>query len=346
MRKFAELKKLQIGDKVAIVSPSYGAPAAWPEVYSLGISRLRDLFQLEPIEFPTTRQIAASVEDRAADLVAAFSDPDIKAVISSIGGDDQVTYVQNLPREVFVMNPKPFFGFSDNTHFVNFLWLNGIPSYYGGSLFTQYAMQGAMDGYTVDYLRRALFEKGEFNIHASSTYCEEGLDWSDLSLLNVRRKHEPNPGFVWDGVAAATGITWGGCIESIDEMLRHGMEIPSLEDFKEIILMLETSEEVPSAAYVHRVLRALGERGILKNIRGVLIGRAKAWEFDKQLQKVERDLYRQEQQRTITDTTRQYNPQIPLVFNLNFGHTDPQIAVPYGKKATINPTDKLITFEF
>jgi len=71
-----------------------------------------------PVEYPTTSKLGASAEERSADLVAAFEDSDIKAVIATIGGDDQVTYIMNLPSEPFVNNPKPFFGYSDNSHFL------------------------------------------------------------------------------------------------------------------------------------------------------------------------------------------------------------------------------------
>lgn len=346
MMKFVRLRKLKPGDKVAILSPSFAAPAMWPHVYELGLRRLHNDFGLIPVQYPTTDKLGASVEERARDLVAAFSDPEIKAVIATIGGDDQVTYIKNLPREPFERNPKPFFGFSDNTHFANFLWLNGVPSYYGGSLFTQYAMQGEMDDYTVEYLRIALFDEGEFDISASSTFNEQGWDWSDTTALNTRRKYEPNSGFIWDGLFSAEGITWGGCLESIDELLRHGIAIPTLEDFKDIVLLFETSEEIPSSGYVRRVVRALGERGILANVRGILVGRAKAWEFDKQFDETEKALYRREQQRVIIDTVRHYNCQIPIVLNLNFGHTDPQIPVPYGKKVLVDAVGKKITFAF
>ena len=121
------LHKLNLGHKVAIVSPSFAAPGKWPAIYELGVSRVRDVFGLEPVEFPTTKKLGASAEERTRDLIAAFEDSDIKAVIASIGGDDQVTYIKYLPAEPFVRNPKPFFGFSDNSHVMNFLWLCGVP---------------------------------------------------------------------------------------------------------------------------------------------------------------------------------------------------------------------------
>ncbi len=330
-----QLPKLQPGDKVAILSPSFAAPGKWPHVHELGLQRLREVFELEPVEYPTTRLLGATTEARSADLVAAFSDPDIKAVMATIGGNDQVTYVKQLPAEPFVNNPKPFFGYSDNSHFANFLFLHGIPSYYGGSLFTQLAMQGEMDEYTVRHIKYALFEAGERELVASETYNDQGLNWNDPSHLTKRRQHWTNQGHVWDGEIDGHGILWGGCLESVDEMLRHGVQIPSLEQFESVVLMLETSEEIPAAPYVHRVFRALGERGILERVQGVLMGRPKAWEFNKLHTAEEKEQYCTEQYETVVRAVRAYNTTVPIVQNMNFGHTDPQIPMPYGESVRI-----------
>ena len=344
--QFARLPKLKAGDKVAILSPSFAAPGKWPHVHELGLQRLRDVFGLTPVEFPATRKIGASGKERASDLIRAFEDKEIKAVIASLGGNDQITYIKNLPSAPFVQNPKPFFGFSDNTHFTNFLWLHGIPSYYGGALFTQFAMQKRMDEYTMNYLKKALFEEGEFEIMASDTYNDIGLDWNDESNLEKERIYEANDGWFWDGDQNAEGITWGGCIESIDELLRHGVQIPALEDFEKIVLIAETSEEMPAADYVFRVLRALGERGILSRVQGVLVGRPQAWAFDKQYTAEQKMEYCKEQRETIMRVFRHYNKTAPLVHNLDFGHTNPQIPFPYGKNVRIDSTRQKIFVEF
>lgn len=342
-KKFSKLVK---GDKVAILSPSFAAPGRFPDVYKLGLERLETVFGLVPVEYPTTSKLGASAEARSVDLIAAFQDPAIKAVVATIGGDDQVTYIKNLPFEPFMNNPKPFFGYSDNSHFCNFLFLNDIPSYYGGSLFTQYAMQGEMDEYTVKYINHALFEEGEFELIASQTYNDQGLDWDDASLLKTKRQHWPNEGFIWDGNKNTAGYLWGGCVESVDEMLRHGVQIPTLERFENIVLMLETSEEIPSADYVFRVFRALGERGILARVQGVLVGRAKAWEFDKPNTPEQKEEYQKQQQETVMRAVRQYNTEIPVIQNMNFGHTDPQIPIPYGSKIRIDGLNKRVFAQF
>ena len=346
MLPMASLQKLAKGDKVAIVSPSFAAPGRWPHVHALGLKRLREDFGLEPVEYPTTAKIGASGEERSRDLIRAFEDPEIHGVIASLGGDDQITYVKHLPCAPFADNPKPFFGYSDNTHMANFLWLRGIPSFYGGALFTQFAMNVRMEALTVRYLRHALFESGEIELEASDTYNDIGLGWDDPENLKKHRQYEPNEGWLWDGTESGEGVTWGGCIESIDELLRHGVTIPSLADFENVVLIGETSEEIPPAAYVLRVFRALGERGILERIKGVLIGRPKAWEFDKQANAAQKAEYRKEQRDGILREVRKYNPTVPVVQNLDFGHTNPQIAMPYGGRVRIDAGAKRVFAEF
>ena len=340
------LRKLKKGDKVAILSPSFAAPGKWPHVYQLGLERIRDIFGLEPVEFPTTAKIGASKEERSKDLIDAFENKEIKAVITSLGGDDQITYIKNLPLEPFQKNPKPFFGFSDNTHMMNFLWLRGVPSYYGGAVLTQFAMQKEMNEYTVRYVKKALFEEGEVELHPSETYNDIGLNWGDPQTLTQERVYEPNEGWFWDGDKNAEGITWGGCLESIDEMLRHDVEIPTLTDFENIILMTETSEEIPSSDYVFRVYRALGERGILARVKGILVGRPKAWEFNNQQNSEQKKEYRKSQREKILQVVRMYNATVPVIQNLDFGHTEPQAPMPYGMKARVDSDTKKIFITF
>lgn len=340
-----QLPKLKKGDRVAILSPSFAAPAKWPQVYELGLKNLREVFGLEPVEFSTTKKLGASAEDRTKDLVDAFENPEIKAVITSIGGDDQVTYVKNLPSEPFMQNPKPFFGFSDNTHLANFFWLNGIPSYYGGSLFTQFAIK-KMDALTIKYLNYAFFESGERELEASPTYNDIVQDWNDPVNMEKERVYEPNDGWIWDGNENAEGISWGGCVESIDELLRHNIQIPSLTDFEDVILITESSEEIPSADYVFRVYRALGERGILERVKGILVGRPKAWERDNQKTAGEKKEYKEQQREAILRAVRFYNTTVPVVQNLDFGHTNPQIALPYGGRIRIDSEAKKIFANF
>lgn len=344
--KFFKLQKLKKGDKVAILSPSFAIPAKFPIVYEYALQRVKDIFGLEPIEFPTTKKIGASADERTKDLIDAFENKEIKAVIASIGGNDQITYIKNLPQKPFIDNPKPFFGYSDNTHFINHLWHCGVPSFYGGHLFTEFGMQNQMDEFTVKYLKHAFFDNGLFELESSPVFNDIGLNWNDPSLLNQKRRYQNNDGWQWNGSKDSEGITWGGCLESIDELLRHNITIPSLKDFENIVLFIETSEEIPTSDYVFRVIRALGERGILERVRGLIVGRPKAWEFNKPHTDEEKIAYKKDQQEIILKSFRKYNNFSPVIQNFDIGHTAPQICLPVGNKIIIDSKNLKIKIDF
>lgn len=324
MKQFVKLSKLKLGDQVAIISPSAGLPGLFPWVQDLGLERLCDVFGLVPKEYPTTRQMNASLQNRARDITDAFKDPANKAVIASIGGDDQIKLLKYLDPQVFLDNPKPFFGYSDNTHLHNFLWHLGTPSFYGGSIMTQYTMQGGMHDFTVEYLKKALFENGEVELTAPKEFNDEGLDWSNKQNLTKQRKMEPNDGWRWDGTKDAEGILWGGCIESLVEEFTVGKYLPNDNDLSGTILFLESAEDIPDPWIVEYLLTGMGERGWFDKFQAVLVGRPKAWEFDKQKTPLEKTGYRKAQREVALKTIRQYNKDIPIIQNLDFGHTDPQ----------------------
>ncbi len=342
MKSFKNLPKLSTGDQVAVISPSAGLPGLFPWVEDLGLERLQRVFGLLPKEYPTTRVMGSSLLDRARDVMAAFADPQNKAVFSSIGGSDQIKLIKYLDPHVFLDNPKPFFGFSDNTHLHNFLWQLGIPSYYGGGIMTQFGMNVRMHDLTVHSLRHALFDSGEYELEVASEYNDEGLDWSVKDNLDKPRKMEPNDGLCWDGTRDAEGTLWGGCVESLIVQSTTGTYLPKDADLDGTILFIETAEDIPEHWIVQYLLTGFGERGWFDKFQAVLVGRPKAWEFDKPNSTDQQAAYRQAQRETVLKVVREYNATIPVVQNVDFGHTDPQIALPMGKTARIHAAQKKI----
>lgn len=339
--------KLKPGDQVGIISPSAGLPGLFPWVQDLGLQRLQEVFHLIPKEYPTTRQMNTPLKDRARDIMAAFSDSQNKAVFASIGGEDQIQLIKYLDKQVFLDNPKPFFGYSDNTHLHNFLWSLGIPSFYGGSIMTEFAFQQKIPELTARFLRRALFEKGRFEIEVAKEYNDIGLDWAERENLEKPRQFEPNDGLYWDGSGNVQGRLWGGCVEALIVQCTAEKYLPKTEELHNTILFIETAEDIPEAWIVEYLLLGFGERGWFDVFKGVLVGRPKAWElFNKQNTSEQKQAYKQEQRDSIIKAIRMYNNEIPIVQNVDFGHTAPQIPLPYGGIAQIDAQTQKISIEY
>ena len=124
--------KARPGDRVAVLSPAFAAPAASAAIHEQAMRRLTELTGLVPVEYPTTRRRDARPEDRAADVNAAFADHTVRAIIATIGGSDQITVTPHLDPQLAQADPKPFLGYSDNTNILNWLWVHGVAAFHGG----------------------------------------------------------------------------------------------------------------------------------------------------------------------------------------------------------------------
>jgi muramoyltetrapeptide carboxypeptidase LdcA involved in peptidoglycan recycling len=336
---------VQPGDKVAVVSPSGGLPEIFPAPYELGLERLRS-FGLEPVEYATTRKLGTTPADRAADLHAAWSEPSIRAVIATIGGDDQLTVLKHLDPEVFRANPKPFFGFSDNTNLLNFLYFLGLPAYHGGSVMVQFGRGGAMHPDTERSLRAALFTPGDFDLTPATGWTDHDRDWADPSQLETEPPLFPGTGWSWHGDSRpVSGRLWGGCLEILDWQLAVGRWMRPASEY-DGILFLETSEEMPSDTEVYRMLRNFGERGLLERFDAVLWGRPKSWALDKQLTSEQSASYVEGQYAAVGRALAEYNPSALLVTGVDIGHTDPQQVLPYGGMGRVDPVAGRITVTY
>lgn len=339
-------KKIKKNDRVAIVSPSSPVAGVFPWVFEQGLERLRTIFNLEPVVMPHCLNTKATQANKASDLHEAFTNSEIQAVISCTGGNDQIQLIKLLDAKIFRDNPKPFFGYSDNTHLCNFLYGNGVKSFYGGSLLSQFAMQHQMCQETIDSLNWALFDSSDwFDIKAASYCIDEDHPWDDPKYLSIPRIREPNDdGLVFEGTQTAEGILWGGCLECLSDLMRVHERVP--RDFSDIVIFLETSEEIPSHELVRRFMVSLGEAGILSQIQGLIVGRPKTWFFDNKMAMADKRVYRQKQAEIISAVMKSYNASIPVVMNVGIGHTDPQLVLPYGGRVKINGSNKKMSVIF
>lgn len=341
-----KIKTLRPKGCVAILSPSADTAGYFPHVYKRGEAAIKDLLGLDVKLYPTTLSTDNTPEKRAKDLNAAFEDKNVVAIFTTIGGDDEVRILKYLDKEIIRNNPKPFFGYSDNTHLNLFLSSLGVPCYYGASIMTQFAMAGGMDAYTVASIMNAINHVGEVEIKQPS-YCKEAdSDWSSEEGLKVEKEREKALKTQWiskQKSGEVKGELWGGCLECIFEYLASGNRLKLGDSDK--IIFIETAEDMPTAVHVKSALQGMGERGIFKNAKALLVGRPKTLAFDKQISKNERIEYRKEQRKIIRDTFREYS-DAPIIFNLSFGHTDPQLVVPYVHEARINLETKQIFFDY
>ena len=135
-----------------------------------------------------------------------------------------------------------------------------------------------------------------------------------------------------NGTGKVTGRLIGGCFEVVDS-LRGTSLWPSPETFDGAILFLETSEEKPEPEYILRTLRIFIAMGIIDRISGLV--------FSKPLDEAHYEAYKDSIKTAIIEEAG-FN-DLPILFNLNFGHTAPICVLPYGALAEIDCEAKRFT---
>ena len=340
-------RKAAPGDRVAVLSPSFAAPAVAPAVHEQAMRRLHEVTGLVPVEYPTTRRLDATARDRAADLNAAFADPGIRAVLATIGGEDQITVVPHLDAALVRADPKPFLGYSDNTNLLSWLWTNGVAGFYGGSTQVHLGPGPAVDEVHVRALRAALLTGDRLLLTEPGESEDIGKEWNDPAALVEHGDREPTEPWTWAGPArTVTGPTWGGCAEVVQWILTAGRFPPDPSVLDGGVLLLETSEELIPAREFGWIVRALGERGLLAVVDAVLVARPPTSSLTVRPSASERAARRAEQRDVAVQLVQRYNPEAVVVVGVPFGHTRPQWVLPYGGDVTVDGTSRTIWADY
>ena len=330
-------------DQVVLVLPTSRNPPAF--VVDRAADRLRERFDVAVDRSPLLDADDDPDPNAIADaLQAAFRDPDVGAVVAATGGDQQVRVLEHLDRSVLAASPTRFFGISDNTTLHCALQAAGVVSFYGGQCLPGLALDASLSAYTATYLERALFADALGDVEPADSYTDDRYDFA----TGEPREWQPAPGWTWDGFDdPITGRLWGGCLEVLEwvaaadprgDLVPAGP--PAHGDGR--VLLLETSEELPSAMHVRRVLQNLGVRGTLDALEAVVVGRPKTRHRDSPPHS-ERDAYRDHQRDAVRETIRAF-ADVPILFDFDVGHTDPHSPVPLGARVELDPENQTVTF--
>ncbi len=324
------------GDEVAVLAP---ASRVSRPIVDRGVERLQTSFDVSPVVYPSAlADDRLSPAERAEEVHEAF-ESDATAVFAVTGGEDQLRLLRHLEPDRLQNNPTRFFGISDNTHLHLALSAVGVVSYYGCQFVPGLALDPTLPDYTERFLHRALFEPTLGAIDPAPEWTDDHYDFE----RETPREWEPTPGWQWEFPTSdpVTGPVWGGCMVVVEQFLAVDRFVPDPDE--EFVLALETSELMPSPYRLKSVLQCLGERDLLENAAAVIVGRPKTRHREPRSRQ-ERRQYRHQQREAIRQICRTYRPDVPILFDFEFGHTDPQLPIPIGGQVTLDPADESVVF--
>ncbi|MGC5325988.1 S66 family peptidase [Brevibacillus sp. SYSU BS000544] len=311
--------KLREGDEVRVISPSTSLSALAPDQRAIAVERLasaglRVSFSEHAEE--CDRFQSSSIESRVADLHEAFRDNNVKAILTTLGGHNCNQLLRYLDYDLIKQNPKILCGYSDITALQNAIYAKtGLVTYSGPHFSTFGILKG--NEYTRDHFEKCLMQDDPIEVLASP-------EWSDdrWYLDQQNRIFIPNDGPFVINEGEATGTLIGGNLCTIN--LLQGTEY--MPDLRDSILFVE-DDNVVDAKTFDRDLQSLIHQPGFDGVKGIVIGR-----FQKESR------ISKEDQIAIVSSKKELS-KLPVVADVNFGHTSPIITFPVGGVVRIRARD-------
>lgn len=311
-------KKLEKGDEIRILAPSCSAKTVDQKFIDLAQNKLLEMgFKVTFSEnfYAHDHLNTSDPVLRAQDLMKAFCDPNVKAIIPIRGGFPAVDILDLLDFEIIKKNPKIFCGYSDITVLAAAINSKTGLVTYSGPNFGSFAMQKGLE-YTVDYFLKILTQNQNFQIQPSEFWSED-LWKKDQE----NRKFIKNIGPKIFKEGSAVGEIVGGNMCTL-QLLQGTDMYPDLEN--KIIFFEEDGEfEHMFNWLLDRNLASFLLQKNAHKIKGFVFGRlqtsAKCYEDD--LKYIFEKKFK--------------NLDIPVVYNMDFGHSFPIFTFPIGGKCKL-----------
>lgn len=321
-------QKLKKGDEVRVVAPSRSFNILSEDVEEIAKKRFGELGLKVSYSKNVREQddfVSSSIESRVSDLHDAFSDKNVKAILTVIGGFNVNQILSHLDYDLIKNNPKILCGYSDITALTNAIYSKTGLVTYSGPHFSTFGMLKGID-HTIEYFEKCLMEEKSFEIEASKKWSD------DLWFLDQnKREFVENDGYFSINKGEAEGKIVGGNLCTLN--LLQGTEfMPVLEN---TILFVEDDDSEGDLFDVmfDRNLQSLIHQEGFSGVRGIVIGRFQkkgSISKDKLIQviKIKKEL-----------------ENIPVVYGADFGHTTPQITFPIGGIAKLLARKDVIKLE-
>jgi muramoyltetrapeptide carboxypeptidase LdcA involved in peptidoglycan recycling len=266
--------------------------------------------------------MSTTVAHRVEDLHDAFSDKTVQLILSVVGGYNSNQLLSHLDYALVRRNPKRFCGFSDITALGSALLAKAGLVTYSGPHFMSFSQALGFE-YTLDYFNKCHFYTEPYAVEPAMQFAD------GMQAAAAGEFQTPDPWLVINE-GEATGTVVGGNLCTLQALC--GTQFMPAPD-GDVLLFLEDDYETYPASF-DRDLQSLLHQPLAQQIRGVAIGR-----FQRQ-SGMTRELL------TAVVRSKSELIGIPVVANLDFGHTVPVFTFPIGGSAALRAHGEVATLEF
>ncbi|KAF4982278.1 hypothetical protein FZEAL_2064 [Fusarium zealandicum] len=338
-------KRLEPGAKIAWISPSSRLNDELPDVMARATAVLSDRGYKVTAFFNKDTGIQSCISNRLSEIRAAFSDPSISAIITTIGG---TTFTELLPaliadtelHSIIRENPKIVVGYSDITGLHWFLHaFTGLRTFYGPGAIPELGEASSVDdknsplAFCVENLFRAIASpKPLGQIARSQTYAPSPAPFFNEPSSTQARTVVKNSGWMWLRPGKAQGRLFGGCLTVVARLNGIPAVVP---DWRGRIIFLETAmgDDEVSGNPLDRVQAGFADliaHGLFDDVAGLVVGRPFGYDSEEA-----RGQYADVIKGLLCEG-RLATREFPILFNVDIGHTTPLVTLPFDALAELD----------
>lgn len=321
--------KLNKGDKIGIFSSSSPITATSPKRFSRAKVYLENK-GFEIVEGSLTGKAdhyrSGTIQERAAELNALIHRPDIKMIMSTIGGTNSNSLLPYLDYEALKQNPKMIIGYSDVTAILLAIYAKtGITVYYGPALVPSFGEFPPYVDETFQFFKQVLIDAPDYpyQVPTPAFWSDERINWEEKTGEKERR---PNH---WRGIngGRARGRLIGG---NLNTMLGFwgSPYMPEIKDGD--ILLIEDS--MKPASQVEKNFSLLKVNGVFDRVGGILLGKHERFD-DEGTGRQPIDL--------LLEVL--HGTKCPIIADFDCCHTQPMLTMPIGANVEIDADQVTVT---
>jgi muramoyltetrapeptide carboxypeptidase LdcA involved in peptidoglycan recycling len=308
--------RLSSGDEIRCIAPARNATLPWVQaIRPAAIERLRREGLMPTFgaslahHGPFDSSLLAA---RLADLHAAFADPQVKAIISLIGGYNSNQLLRHIDYDLIASNPKILCGYSDITALTHAIYARtALVTYSGPHFFNFGDLQGA--DYSIEFFKKCVMSSDPFVLEPSTRWSADlwANDQNNRSFIE-------NDGPVILHEGEAEGVSIGGNLLAFMHLAGTSFW-PGLDG---AILFVEDYDGLTPQILDAR-LESLCSQVDFDGVRAVLFGRFHP------MSRIDRTILAQ------IVHGKDAMARLPIVSDLDCGHTHPIFTFPVGGKVRV-----------
>ena len=323
------IEKLKVGGSIGIFSPSSPITYSCPKRFERAKRYLEEKgFNI--IEGSLTGKQdfyrSGSIKERAEELNELIRNPEVKCIMSTIGGMNSNSILPYIDYEAFKRNPKIIIGYSDVTAILLAIYAQtGVNTFYGPALVPSFGELPPFVDHTYKYFQDIIMEeiRKPYVFEAPKYWTDEYINWESQDISKEKRGNKWIR--VYGGVARGRVI--GGNLNTI-QGIWGSKYMPEIK--KGDILFIEDS--LKDAATIERSFSFLKVNGVFDDISGIILGKHELFDDLKTGRKPYEILME-----VLGDK------KLPFLADFDCCHTHPMMTMPIGCEIELDATNKKVS---